>query len=89
MIVLPSAFTYQTGVARWELLIRARAVGISVIFLALTKAECMKLGGEPLVIQCWLIRGVRCLFSAFEGEKIIYAIINSDKNQRLDQNFLP
>lgn len=79
VIVLPSAFTYQTGVAHWELLIRARAVENQCYFLGVNQGGMHETGrrtfGHSMLADPW----GEVLVSALEGEKIIYAIINSDK----------
>jgi predicted amidohydrolase len=79
IIVLPSAFTYQTGLAHWELLIRARAVENQCYFLGVNQGGVHETGrrtyGHSMLVDPW----GEVLVSALEGEKIIYATINSDK----------
>jgi|LauGreDrversion4_2_1035121.scaffolds.fasta_scaffold512593_2 nitrilase len=79
IIVLPSAFTYQTGLAHWELLIRARAVENQCYFLGVNQGGVHETGrrtyGHSMLVDPW----GKVLVSALEGEKIIYATINSDK----------
>jgi predicted amidohydrolase len=79
IIVLPSAFTYQTGLAHWELLIRARAVENQCYFLGVNQGGVHETGrrtyGHSMLVDPW----GEMIVSALEGEKIIYATINSDK----------
>ena len=79
VIVLPSAFTYQTGLAHWELLIRARAVENQCYFLGVNQGGMHETGrktyGHSMLVDPW----GEVVASVFEGEKIIYATIDSDK----------
>lgn len=79
IIVLPSAFTYQTGLAHWELLIRARAVENQCYFLGVNQGGAHDTGrrtyGHSMLVDPW----GEVIVSALEGEKIIYATIDSDK----------
>lgn len=79
IIVLPSAFTYQTGLAHWELLIRARAVENQCYFLGVNQGGEHETGrktyGHSMLVDPW----GEVVISAAEGEKIIYATIDSDR----------
>jgi predicted amidohydrolase len=79
VIVLPSAFTYQTGLAHWELLIRARAVENQCYFLGVNQGGEHETGrktyGHSMLVDPW----GEVVISAAEGEKIIYAIIDSGR----------
>ncbi len=79
IIVLPSAFTYQTGLAHWELLIRARAVENQCYFLGVNQGGVHETGrrtyGHSMLVDSW----GEVVISAAEGEKIIYATIDSGR----------
>lgn len=79
LIVLPSAFTYPTGLAHWELLIRARAVENQCYFLGVNQGGAHDTGrrtyGHSMLVDPW----GEVIVSVLEGEKIIYATIDSDK----------
>lgn len=72
-IVLPSAFTYATGLAHWELLCKSRAVENQCYFVGVNQGGLHPTGrhtyGHSLVVDPWgdVITGCA------EGEKILYA----------------
>jgi len=57
IIVLPSAFTYATGAAHWDVLVRARAIENQVYFLAAcqtgTHTNGRKTYGHSMIVNPW------------------------------------
>ncbi len=57
IIALPSAFTYNTGQAHWEVLVRARAIETQCYLLAVnqcgTHADGRRTWGHSLVVDPW------------------------------------
>jgi predicted amidohydrolase len=57
MLAVPAAFTYQTGAAHWEVLIRARAIETGAFVLAPaqcgTRAWGRKTYGHTLIVDPW------------------------------------
>ena len=83
VILLPSAFTYQTGLAHWELLARARAVENQCYFVAVNQGGEHESGrktyGHSLICDPW----GELLASCAEGEQIIYAELSSLRLQEV------
>ena len=52
LIVVPSAFTYLTGRAHWETLLRARAVENQCYVLAAAQAASTRTAGAPGATTC-------------------------------------
>jgi len=52
LLVVPAAFTYTTGQAHWEILLRARAIENQCYVLAAAQGACMKMVAGPGVIVC-------------------------------------
>jgi predicted amidohydrolase len=77
LIVVPSAFTYTTGQAHWELLLRARAVENQCYVLAAaqggTHATGRRTWGHSMLVDPW---GEIKIFLA-EGEGVICGIVDS------------
>ena len=65
LIVLPAAFTYTTGQAHWDILLRARAIErISVGWLPARRAVSIPMAEPPGVTAWSLTLGVRLLLVA-------------------------
>lgn len=78
LCVLPSAFTYVTGKAHWELLARARAVENQCYFLAVNQGGTHETGrrtyGHSMIINPW----GEVLSACEEGSTIVYAELTKD-----------
>ncbi len=53
LIVLPSAFTYKTGQAHWEILCKARAIENQIFFVAPNQSIKANCWGHSLIINAW------------------------------------
>ncbi len=53
LFVLPSAFTYRTGSAHWEILVRARAIETQSYFVAPNQTAETDCWGESLIVGPW------------------------------------
>lgn len=77
-ILLPSAFTYTTGKAHWEILARSRAIENQCYFIAANQGGIHEMGrhtyGHSMIIDPW----GRVVSSCEEGNQIIYATIERD-----------
>jgi len=76
LIVVPSAFTYTTGQAHWELLLRARAVENQCYVLAAaqggTHATGRRTWGHSMLVDPWgEIKAVRA-----EGEGVVCGMVD-------------
>jgi predicted amidohydrolase len=73
IIFVPSAFTFDTGLAHWETLIRARAIENQVFIIAPnqcgTGPSAIQNYGHSMIVDPWGI----VIASAKNEEKIIYA----------------
>jgi predicted amidohydrolase len=85
VVVLPSAFTYVTGKAHWEILSRARAIENQCYFVALNQGgehlSGRKTYGHTMVIDPWGNKVSECEL----GECIVYATLEKSviKNVRV------
>jgi nitrilase len=77
LLVVPSAFTYPTGEAHWELLLRARAVENQCYVLASAQGGRHENGrrtwGHSLIVDPW----GRVLSDLAEGEGVVSAAIDA------------
>lgn len=77
LIVVPSAFTYTTGQAHWELLLRARAVENQCYVLAAaqggTHATGRRTWGHSMLVDPWGV--VKAVLP--EGEGVVCALVDS------------
>ena len=84
-IILPSAFTYLTGKAHWELLCRARAVENQCYFVGVNQGGLHETGrrtyGNSLVVDPWGEIVTSCL----EGNQIIYTVLDKKIIQQIRQ----
>lgn len=75
LILLPSAFTYTTGKAHWEILARSRAIENQCYFIAVNQGGVHETGrhtyGHSMIIDPW----GRIVSLCEEGNQIIYATI--------------
>ena len=73
-LLVPSAFTYTTGQAHWELLLRARAVENQCVVLAPAQGGLHENGrrtwGHSLIVGPW---GERLAERDTEGEGVVLA----------------
>lgn len=78
-VMLPSAFTNVTGMAHWEVLIRARAIENQCYFVAVDQGGEHENGritfGHSLVCDPW----GEIIASCAKGEKIIYAALDKER----------
>lgn len=83
LIVVPAAFTYPTGEAHWELLLRARAVENQCHVLASAQGGLHENGrrtwGHSMVIDPW----GRVLDVLAEGEGVVVAELDRTATQRI------
>jgi deaminated glutathione amidase len=79
LIVVPSAFTYTTGQAHWELLLRARAVENQCYVLAAaqggTHATGRRTWGHSMLVDPW--GEVKAVLP--EGEGVVCGIVDTDR----------
>jgi len=77
LLVVPSAFTYTTGQAHWELLLRARAVENQCVVLAAAQGGTHPNGrrtwGHSMVVDPW----GRVLDALPEGEGVVMADVDA------------
>ncbi|MHB1949251.1 MAG: carbon-nitrogen hydrolase family protein [Gammaproteobacteria bacterium] len=87
LIALPSAFTYTTGAAHWEVLARARAIeNLSFVLAACqtgAHTNTRKTYGHSMIVNPWGEVQV-CLP---EGEGVVVSEINLEFLQRIRQDF--
>ena len=87
LIVLPAAFTYTTGRAHWEILLRARA--IENLAWVLAPAQCgthpggRETHGDSLVVEPW----GEVIARRASGEGIVLAEIDLERGRRLRAEF--
>ena len=78
VLLVPSAFTFPTGAAHWEVLLRARAVENQCYLIAANQAGRSPQGvadwGDSMVVDPW----GRVLARAGEGEAVVSAEIDLD-----------
>jgi predicted amidohydrolase len=78
VLLVPSAFTYPTGAAHWEVLVRARAVENQCFVIAADQAGTSPQGfadwGDSMVVDPW----GRVLARAGDGEAVVTAEIDLD-----------
>ena len=79
LIVVPSAFTYTTGQAQWELLLRARAVENQCYVLAAAQGGTHPTGrrtwGHSMLVDAW--GEIKAVLP--EGEGVVCGIVDSDR----------
>lgn len=87
VIALPSAFTYVTGVAHWDVLVRARAIENQVYLVAACQSGSHPAGrktyGHSMIVNPWGEVQV-CLAT---GKGVIAADINLNYLQKLRSEF--
>lgn len=78
IIILPAAFTYQTGKSHWEILIRARAIETQTFVIAPNQCGKLPIGietyGHSMICDPW----GKVLAKAGEDEGIIFADLDMD-----------
>lgn len=78
VLVLPAAFTYKTGKAHWEILLRARAIENQIYVLAADQGGRHDNGrhtyGHSMIVDPW----GTVLARAGEGNGVIYAILDPE-----------
>jgi predicted amidohydrolase len=87
IIALPTAFTYTTGAAHWDVLVRARAIENLAYLVAAcqtgTHPNNRKTYGHSMIVNPW----GEVLVSLPEGEGVVSADINRDYLRELRQDF--
>jgi len=83
LIVLPAAFTYPTGLAHWEVLLRARAIENQCYFIAAAQGGCHPSGrrtyGDSMIVDPW----GEVLARRAEGPGVVIAEISSHHLQQI------
>ncbi len=83
ILVVPSAFTFPTGAAHWEILARARAIENQVYVIAPNQVGRSPTGivdfGNSLIVDPWGTPVAR----AADREMVIYADIDRDHQERI------
>lgn len=83
MVVVPSAFTYTTGRAHWEVLLRARAIENQCYILAAAQGGKHESGrrtwGHSMLIDPW----GKVLDVLPEGEGVVYGTISTNTLNRV------
>jgi len=83
LVVVPSAFTFPTGAAHWEILLRARAIENQVYVIAPDQCGRSASGGlsygHSMIVDPWGVPVAR----ATDGEGIIVAEIDREYVQRV------
>jgi predicted amidohydrolase len=83
IVCLPSAFTFPTGAAHWEVLVRARAIENQVYFIAPNQHGRSPSGhldyGHSLIVDPWGI----ALAEAADGDNCITAEVDLDHLARV------
>src|SRR5207249_8211508 len=87
ILLVPSAFTFPTGAAHWEVLCRARAVENECYLIAPDQTGTSPHGfadwGDSLIVDPW----GRVLARAGDGEGVVMAEIDRDrKSTRLNSS---
>lgn len=86
LIVVPAAFTYATGRAHWEVLLRARAIENQCYVLAAAQAGMHPSGkrtwGHSMLIDPW---GEICA-NLTEGEGILMGMVDSERLAHVRRN---
>lgn len=86
LLVLPAAFTYTTGQAHWEILLRARAIENQCYVLASAQGGTHDSGrrtwGHSMLIDPWG-KILNCLE---EGEGVVVAELDMDAMQKIRSN---
>ena len=86
MIMAPSNFTYETGAAHWEVLLRARAVENRCYVLAPnqcgTDSAGMRSYGNSMVVDPW---GKVVARAATAKEDMVFAVIEEEKIRKARQ----
>jgi predicted amidohydrolase len=86
IIAVPSSFTFATGKAHWEVLLRARAVENQVYIIAPnqhgTDPQGMRRYGHSMIVDPW----GEVLASRREGDGLICAQLNTDLLRQVRKN---
>lgn len=86
LLVLPAAFTYTTGQAHWEILLRARAIENQCYVLASAQGGTHDSGrrtwGHSMLIDPWG-KVLNCLE---DGEGVVIADLDMDAMQKIRNN---
>lgn len=86
LLVLPAAFTYTTGQAHWEILLRARAIENQCYVLASAQGGTHDSGrrtwGHSMLIDPW----GKVLNCQDEGEGVVVADLDMDAMQKIRSN---
>ena len=87
LVTVPAAFTYETGRAHWELLVRSRAIENQFFVLAAAQvgehANGRRTWGHSLIVDPW----GEILAKKEEGEGLVYADLDLSVIQKLQQRF--
>ncbi|WP_392551524.1 carbon-nitrogen hydrolase family protein [Orbus wheelerorum] len=85
LILMPAAFTYPTGQAHWELLLRARAIDNQCFVLAAAQGGMHQSGrqtwGHSMIIDPWASI-IDCLN---EGEGVVISTVDFSQVQKIRQ----
>lgn len=85
LLVLPAAFTYTTGQAHWELLLRARAVENQCHVLAAAQGGDHENGrrtwGQSMLVDPW----GEVIAQLAQGEGVVPGLLNRDRQREVRQ----
>ncbi len=88
LFTVPAAFSYETGKAHWELLVRARAVETFSYVLAPNQtglnAQGFPCWGQSLIVGPW---GQILAQAGHDKEEVIYAVLDPKEPGRLRRMF--
>lgn len=87
IIVVPAAFTYETGKAHWQTLLKARAIENLCHIIAPAQVGKHPSGRETYGYTSIISPWGEILNHLEEGEGAILSIINLDKQSNIRQNF--
>lgn len=83
LIVLPAAFTYPTGLAHWEVLLRARAIENQCYLIAAAQGGRHPSGrrtyGDSMIVDPW----GEVLVRRLEGPGVVFAEMSSHHQQQI------
>ncbi len=86
VLLVPSAFTYATGEAHWELLLRARAVENLAYVVAPAQGGCTRTVAVPGATACRSIPGALCCANATRAMASMWSTSGTGGCNRSDCN---
>lgn len=87
IVVMPAAFTYTTGAAHWDVLVRARAIENQVVMIAAAQTGTHENGrktyGHSMIVDPWGVVQA----SLPEGLGVVVTDVDLDSMQKLRRDF--